>query len=171
MNQKIVLFPGRFQPLHNGHAEILFSLASGFGRVILPIAQAQLSHMDRHPLTGAERYEMLRDFVIEEGLKNVELIPLPYDCYLTTWVAFIETICPPFNAVYARNPLMRALFRERGYALVEPLFERKFSGIMVRTAIASNGEWQRTVPKAVARFLTERNLVQRIREVSQDENI
>jgi hypothetical protein len=66
---------------------------------------------------------------------------------------------------------MRALFRERGYTLVQPLFERKISGVMVRATIAANGDWQGYVPQAVARFLVESNLIQRIQEVSLDENI
>src|SRR5207302_1617302 len=82
-------------------------------------------------------------------LQNVEHIPLPYDCYLTTWVAFIETICPSFEAVYARNPLMRAIFRERGYALVEPLLVPKISGVTVRAKIAANDDLQRYVAQAV----------------------
>src|SRR3990167_1143672 len=139
MDARVVCFPGRFQPLHNGHAEIIFSLSSRYAKVVVPVTMAQLSHMDRHPLTGGERYEMMRRFATAERLANLEIIPLPYDCYLTTWIAFLESICPRFDIVYARNPLMRALFAERGYPLVEPLFDRKISGVMVREQIANGG--------------------------------
>jgi nicotinamide-nucleotide adenylyltransferase len=170
VNRSTVLFPGRFQPLHNGHAEIIGDLAERFERVIVAIAMAQLSHMKRHPLTGGERYDLIREFVLARRMTNVEIIPIPVNCYLTTWVAAIRALCPPFQAVYARNPVMRAIFAELEYPLVSPVFPRRMTGVAIRGRIASGQPWNEFVPREVAEFLERRKLTERIREVSKDEN-
>jgi nicotinamide-nucleotide adenylyltransferase len=114
---------------------------------------------------------MIRRFLQTEKLLNVEVIPVPYDSLLSTWVAFIESICPPFDVVYARNPLIRMIFRDCEYEIEAAEFQRTVSATAVRIAIAKNGEWKGMVPKAVSLFLQERNLEHRIVELSVDKNI
>lgn len=168
--ESTVLFPGRFQPLHCGHAEIIDMLAGRFNRVLVPIAMAQLSHMDRNPLTGGERYEMLAAYYREKGYDNVASFCIPYDCYLTTWIPYMQTLLPAFDVVYARNPVMRALFMDFGFRLVSPVRDRWTSGTTVRSLIASGGKWKELVPPSVYTFLIARRLDARIAEVMKDEN-
>ena len=168
---KTALYPGRFQPLHNGHANVIRCLAAKYHRVIVTISMSHLSHLPENPLSGGERYEMITRFVKSERIGNVEVIPVPYDSLLSTWVAFIKSICPPFDIVYARNPLIRTIFKDYGYAIEEHQFERRISGTAVRAAISKSAEWESMLPPSVVLFLKERQLHQRIAEVSIDKNV
>ncbi|MGB9668629.1 MAG: pantetheine-phosphate adenylyltransferase [Thermosulfidibacteraceae bacterium] len=67
---KKAVYPGTFDPVTNGHIDIMKRASRIFDKVIVAIAKGE----KKNPLfTLEERYEMLRIVVEEEGLKNVEV--------------------------------------------------------------------------------------------------
>lgn len=65
---KIVIYPGSFDPLTNGHLDVIERAAALFDRVIVAIAHQS----EKHPLfTVRERVEMARQSV--RSLSNVEV--------------------------------------------------------------------------------------------------
>ncbi len=64
----IAIYPGTFDPLTNGHLDVVQRAAALFDRVIVAVA----SQSEKHPLfTLAERVEMAREAV--RGLPHVEV--------------------------------------------------------------------------------------------------
>src|ERR1044072_2283823 len=147
LDSRTCLFPGRFQPFHNGHADVVDRLAGFYRRLIISISQAHLSHTSKDPFTGGERYEMIRQYVDSANLwGRVDIVPVPIDSFPTIWVPFIRSIAPPFEVVYARNPLIQSIFSHWGYQLHTSVIERTTSGSAVRETILNSGEWTRLVP-------------------------
>lgn len=67
---KTVVCPGSFDPITNGHLDIVKRASGIFDRVIVLVAANQEKH---NFFTTGERVEMIRKVVGEEGLSNVEV--------------------------------------------------------------------------------------------------
>ena len=67
---KTVVCPGSFDPITNGHMDIVKRASGIFDRVIVLVAANQEKH---NFFTTGERVEMIRRVVEAEGLPNVEV--------------------------------------------------------------------------------------------------
>ena len=67
---KTVVCPGSFDPITNGHMDIIRRASGIFDRVIVLVASNQEK---RCFFTARERADMIRRVVLEEGLPNVEV--------------------------------------------------------------------------------------------------
>jgi nicotinamide-nucleotide adenylyltransferase len=164
------LFPGRFQPFHNGHATIVRTLFARYERVIVAIAQSHLSHTARDPLTSGERYEMIRAFLNSEGfLLRADLIPVTMDIHSPVAFPFMRTIMPEFHVVCVRNPVVRMLAQYWSFVIDEGVGERNVSGSLVRQLLVSGGAWKELVPPDVARGIEHVDLIDRMRQIALGE--
>lgn len=164
------LIIGRFQPLHNGHLEVIRKVASECDRMIIGIGSAQYSHLTDNPFTAGERYLMVSETLKDEGITNVSIVPIEDLNRYSVWVSHVVSMCPPFTKVYSNNSVTRRLFEEAGFELRDsPLYNRKeFSGTEVRKRMAEGGDWESLVPKAVAKVIKDIDGISRIRELTGD---
>lgn len=164
------LLVGRFQPFHLGHLAITRQIRAEHPRseVLLGIGSAQESHTPLNPFTAGERFEMISRTLGAEAVHGVVPVPIPDVHRHAVWVAHVRSYLPPFEIVYANNPLTRMLFEADGYEVAVPeLIEReRFEGSRIREAIRSGGPWHDLVPKAVADYLEEIHGPERIRLLS-----
>lgn len=69
LSSRVALYPGSFDPVHNGHVHIIRRAAKLFDRVIVAVA----ANPDKQPLFEIpERVELLREALADAG--NVEVI-------------------------------------------------------------------------------------------------
>ncbi len=69
LSPRLALYPGSFDPVHNGHMHIIRRAAKLFDRVVVAVA----SNPDKNPLFAVpERVELLREALSDVG--NVEVI-------------------------------------------------------------------------------------------------
>ena len=155
---------GRFQPLHNGHMEVLMKCASESERLIVGIGSAQYSHHPSNPFTAGERYLMIDESLREAGIDNYSIVPIEDLNRYSVWVAHVESMCPPFGRVYTNNPMTRRLFEEAGYEVSDsPMYDRcRYSGTEIRRRILEGEEWRHLVPDATARVIDQIDGVGRI---------
>ena len=155
---------GRFQPLHNGHMEVLMKCASESERLIVGIGSAQYSHHPSNPFTAGERYLMIDESLREAGIDNYSIVPIEDLNRYSVWVAHVESMCPPFGRVYTNNPMTRRLFEEAGYEVSNsPMYDRcRYSGTEIRRRILEGEEWRHLVPEATARVIDQIDGVGRI---------
>ncbi len=155
---------GRFQPLHNGHMEVLMKCASESERLIVGIGSAQYSHHPSNPFTAGERYLMIDESLREAGIDNYSIVPIEDLNRYSVWVAHVESMCPPFGRVYTNNPMTRRLFEEAGYEVSDsPMYDRgRYSGTEIRRRILEGEEWRHLVPEATARVIDQIDGVGRI---------
>jgi nicotinamide-nucleotide adenylyltransferase len=165
------LMIGRFQPLHNGHMEVIRKCAADSEKLLIGIGSAQFSHESENPFTAGERYLMIDEVMEDEGIDNYCIVPIEDLKRHSLWVAQVESLTPPFTRVYSNNPLTRRLFSEAGYEVRDsPLFNREmYSGTVVRKMMVEGEGWRPLVPRRVADIIDHIDGVKRIREISGGE--
>lgn len=172
-----VVFPGRFQPVHKGHIHALEWLSQKFDEIVVVIGSAQKSHSMDNPFTAGERIVMIREALRENGidLSKFIFVPVPDIEYNSLWVRYVETLVPPFMYAASRNPLVKILFQESGYKVIEPpvLNRKEYSGKYIRGLMLRGDEaWRNYVPNSVAIIIDEIRGLDRLKTVtSSDEEI
>jgi len=165
------LMIGRFQPLHNGHMEVIRKCAAESDNLIIGIGSAQYSHECDNPFTAGERYLMIDEVMKTEGITNYCIVPIEDLRRYSLWVSQVESLSPPFSIVYSNNPLTRRLFSEAGYELREsPLYNREvYSGTAVRKKMVEGDDWRPLVPERAAEVIDYIDGVKRLRDISGGE--
>lgn len=164
------VFPGRFQPFHLGHLEVVKWALKRVEELAIVIGTAQESHTVVNPFTAGERIIMIRESLKEGNidLSRILIIPVPDILMNSVWASYLRLFVPEFDVGISRNPLVVRLFKEAGYSvLVPPSFERnKYSSTRIRKMmIAGDDGWRSYVPNAVSRIIDMIDGVKRIREV------
>jgi cytidyltransferase-like protein len=157
---------GRFQPFHNGHLDYLRGAAGRSDVVFVGITNPDpqrireepsdpLRHLpESNPFTYVERLLMISAVAEDEGI-TVHVIPFPVN-EPELWPAYV----PPGVTQYLRlfsewggTKLDR--LREAGYDVVilDEGAEKGISGVDVRDALWSGGDWESLVPPGVAKVI------------------
>lgn len=165
------LMIGRFQPLHNGHMEVIRKCAEESEHLTIGIGSAQYSHEIENPFTAGERYLMIDEVMKDEGMTNYCIVPIEDLNRYSLWVAQVVSMSPPFSVVYSNNPLTRRLFTEAGYEVRDsPLYNREvYSGTVVRNKMIEGDNWRSLVPKKAADIIDDIDGAGRIREIKGGE--
>ena len=162
------LVVGRFQPLHQGHMDVIRKCASESEHLVIGIGSAQSSHDPNDPFTAGERYLMINNSLEDEGIRNYSIVPMEDLNRYSVWVAHVVSRAPPFKRVYTNNPLTKRLFEESGFEVRNsPLYNRSiYSGTEIRRRIVQDEEWRSLVPKAVAEVIDDIDGVGRLKDIS-----
>lgn len=162
---------GRWQPVHKGHVAVIKQILDEEDELIICIGSAQLSHTVHDPFTAGERTLMITKALAEAGvdLSKIHVVPIPDVNNNAIWVSHVLSFAPPFTTVYSGNPLVKRLFRERGFeAKSPPLFKREeYQGTEIRKRMLEGRDWRSLVPKAVAKVMEEIKAVERLKDLSK----
>ncbi len=156
------LIIGRFQPIHNGHMEMIRRAARKY-ELIIAIGSPLKSHTVDNPFTGGERYEMITRALDRDGIEAV-VIPIPDIEYNAVWPSHVMALCPPFDVVLSNNPLTIELFSPYKRVIETDMFSRKeYSGKEIRRRMMEGEPWDELVPAAVVEYIKEIDGCERIR--------
>ena len=166
------LVVGRFQPFHYGHMDVIRKCAAESEHLIIGIGSAQYSHYPTDPFTAGERYLMINNSLVDEGITNYSIVPIEDLNRFSVWVAHVVSMAPPFKRVYTNNPVTKRLFEESGYEIRNsPLYDRTvYSGTEIRRRIVHDEEWRPLVPPAVADVIDDIDGVGRLKAISGGPN-
>lgn len=165
------VFPGRFQPPHLGHLQIIRWALERVDELIIVIGSAQESHTLSNPFTAGERVLMIKEGLKDIGadITRVYIIPVA-DIYMNAvWVRYLTLFVPPFKYAIARNPLVIRLFKEAGYeVLIPPPYDREiYSSTRIRRLmLQGSNEWKKLVSPSIARTIDLIDGVRRLIEVA-----
>jgi len=165
---KRCLMIARFQPLHYGHLYSLEYCLSLADEMVVVVGMASQSHTPENPFTAGERIEMIRRALKwrNHDLSRVITVTLPTLEVSRVAVHYVKLYSPPFQLVVTLNPIIRQIFVEEGYEVVEPpLYNRKeYRGSEVRRLMAHDDpRWRDLVPPVVAEYIEEIRGVERVK--------
>ncbi len=166
-----VLILGRFQPFHNGHAELVRYAEKNYGEVVIAIGSAQESYTFRNPFTAGERYEMIFNALEELGIKHFYIVPIPDINRYGIYASHVKELVPSVKKIISNSPLIQELFKREGFEVIDvPFFERKkYAGIEIRKRIAEGRKWEHLVPDAVSSFIKKIKGEERIKKLAEIE--
>lgn len=165
------LFIGRFQPLHNGHLEVIKEIKRKHDEIVIGIGSAYQAFTKENPFTSGERYEMILRALNEEGITGFYVVPIPDINRYNIWPEHVNTLCPRFDVVYTNSPLNILLFKNAGFEVkTTKIYKRsEYSGREIRHRIIKGESWHDLVPPSVIKFLEEIEGVERLRELAKDD--
>ena len=175
---------GRFQLLHLKHMEYLLAAKMRCRTLYVGITHPDISAypatspLDKHgrtktdnPLTYIERYEMIRDALLDFGVKReeFEIIPFPISSpellqqYTPADAVHYMSICSAwdeekYQILCSLDLNVEVLWRRTGE-------EKEITGSELRSLIARGEEWKQYVPKTAAEYLEKNGIDQRIRQL------
>ena len=151
---QIAIFPGTFDPIHNGHLDIIERGASLFSRLIVAIGE----NPDKRPLFSLDqRLDMLRDSVA--SLQNVEIAPyssLTTDFATLSGASVILRGIRDASDFHYESRIAATNNQISGIETVILVTSGKYNHIsssVVREIIAHKGDVSSMVPPAVIRHL------------------
>jgi len=167
------LFPGRFQPFHKGHLNVVKDLLREYDEVVILIGSAQEGFTCRNPFTAGERLEMIDKTLRGEGFSRDQywLIPAPDLHKPLAWTTYILGLTPRVNVVVTGNPHVKFIFEWMGFMVLEPkpYDPSRFNGTYIRRTICMDGDWESLVPPIVAEYIREIDGVNRVKRVCGNE--
>jgi len=163
------LIIGRFQPFHNGHAELVKYAIQKYEEIVIIIGSAYESYTPRNPFTGGERYLMIRNSMEEMGIEKYYIVPVPDINRYGVYASHVSDLSPKFDIVLSNNPIIKEIFEKDGFEVSgTPLFEReKYSGTEIRHRMAEGRKWQNLVPDAVKKVIEEIKGEERVKKLHE----
>jgi nicotinamide-nucleotide adenylyltransferase len=164
------LYVAQFQPYTNGHRAFIRQMAGEVDELIIVIAGAQTSHDPLHPFTAGQRLLMVSHDVKNAGIP-ISVIPVEDVNMNSLWVSHIRSMVPPFDVVYASNPLVAQLFSEEGIEVIPPALRPHGvpHGKELCSLMAGGDEWKAHVPEETVQFILETGAIERIRAISRSD--
>jgi nicotinamide-nucleotide adenylyltransferase len=174
---------GRFQILHNDHIKFLMAGKDLCKHIIVGITNPDPSLTKDHnsnphrsvplnnPLTYYERYVMLREALLEKGLKysQFSIVPFPINIpellkyYVPMNVVFFLSIYDDWGK--QKKKYLESLGLEVHVLREVPLEKKGLSGKDIRQAMLSDEPWEQYLPKSVIELVKEWNIIQRLKNI------
>jgi len=160
--EKILLFIGRFQPLHHGHIYVLMSILRSCKFLKIGIGSSQLSNTLNDPFTSEERKKFLHAALDKRkiGRKKYKIYEIPDIFDAEKWIDHVISIVGEFNSVFSNSPWVRELFLNKNINIEKKsvIFKKKYNGKNIRNLILKNNKnWKLLVPKEVVKLIEEFN--------------
>ncbi|UPV99197.1 nicotinamide-nucleotide adenylyltransferase [Halorussus gelatinilyticus] len=162
---------GRFQPYHNGHHNVVQSIAEEVDELVLGIGSAGDSHSQHDPFTAGERIMMITKSLVDSDLVTYA-VPIEDLDRNSVWVSHVQSMSPDFDVAYSNNPLVIRLFEEAGVEVRQsPMYDRHvLEGTEVRDRMIAGDDWESLVPDAVVEVVEETGGLERIQRVSDSDS-
>lgn len=151
--RKVALFMGRFQPFHLGHLDACQQISQQYDHIVIAVGSAQYSNEEENPFTFAQRKEIIHKTLEKEKI-SYEIIAINDIHNHRTWVEYVNSLVPDYDAVFTSNPVVEELFAEKNIPVNDVKFNLKISAKRLREMfIKKNEEWKRYLhPEVVEKY-------------------
>ena len=162
------LFPGRFQPFHNGHMLVVKGMAKLCGKIVMAIGSSDKSGTPENPFTADERRDMIQRALQGEDIIpnfDVEFIMVPDMPSDEEWAKAVLAQAGEVHQVWTGNPATKAPFVALGVEVKDIKPVPGLSATDVRAEMKEGGDWKSKVPEEVAASISAIDGVQRMKNV------
>ncbi|TAK03811.1 nicotinamide-nucleotide adenylyltransferase [Patescibacteria group bacterium] len=160
------LFPGRFQPFHNGHMLVVKGMAKLCGKLVVAIGSSDKSGTNENPFTAEERRDMIQRALQGEDIIpnfDVEFVMVPDMASDEAWAKAVLEKAGEVHQVWTGNPATKAPFVALGKEVKDIKEVPGISATDVRAMMKAGGDWKAKVPEEVAATISALNGVERVK--------
>jgi nicotinamide-nucleotide adenylyltransferase len=166
MDKVTCLFPGRFQPFHNGHLLVVEGMTKVCGKIIIGIGGHGKGGPEDNPFTYQERVEM-----IQRALQAKNIIPVFDVVFIEledmdsddAWADAVLLKVGKIDKVWTGNEWTKECFT--GKVQIQNISEVPgISAEEIREQMKSGTEWKEKLPKEVVSYIQEIEGVSRVKK-------
>jgi len=149
------LLIGRFQPFHLGHLDAIIFGLSKVENLWIGIGSSNKSHEMKNPFTADERKEMILSSLDSKLANRIKIYYIPDVDDHEKWTYSIDSIVPSYDIVFSNDKFTQSLYQKRKKQVISvPLKNREsLSGTLIRSKIANNQNWEKSVPNGARKIL------------------
>lgn len=160
---KIGIFIGRFQPFHTAHLKDIQDILKVVDILHIGIGSAQKKGTEENPYSFAERRIMISKALSEAHIKGCRFFPIHDVGDDDLWANEIERKLHTKNRrseviIYSGNDWTLDCFKKKGYTIKKISLIGGISGTIIRGLMKENKQWEQLVPKAVEKFIKNREI-------------
>ena len=144
------IFPGRFQPFHEGHLLVVQGMMKIHGNATIAICEGKSEHGSDTPFTVAQRHEMISAALLSADITEatiVDVVDKPTD---EQWVDAVLDAAgrPQEPLVWSGRDEIRAMFDTKKIPTKKIVPVPNIDGAAIRAAIVSGkvDEWRKKIP-------------------------
>ncbi|NBS68875.1 hypothetical protein EBT31_08145 [bacterium] len=153
------LFPGRFQPFHNGHLLVIQGMAKTMGNPIVVICDPLKPQPEGDDLfTLEERREMISAALLSADIMDATIVTAKDAGNDADWVDYVLDAAEKRQDVvmWSGREEVRAAFEAKGIATKKIVPVPGIEGEMLRSQMREgNGEWRKKVPAGALDVIEE----------------
>ena len=133
------IFPGRFQPFHEGHLLVVQGMMKIHGNATIVICDGKHEHGADHPFTIAQRREMISAALLAADITDATIADATDRPTHGEWVDAVLDVAghPQDPLVWSGKDDVRAMFEEKGIPTKKIVPVPGIDGEVLRTAIAA----------------------------------
>lgn len=160
------LFLGRFQPVHNGHLQVMQHILRTYDELIIVLGSAQEHNTWRNPFTAEERERMIVAALTPKEQKHTKIYAIADINDDQRYVAHVETFIPHGTVLFCGSYPTSRLFEAKGYTVEKLGRIDNVEGTKVRGMIEiGDPTWQSLVPPLVVKVLEKIKGIERIKRL------
>lgn len=159
-------FLGRFQPVHNGHLQVMMHILRTYDELIIVLGSAQEHNTWRNPFTAEERKRMILAALPPAERKRTKVYFVPDINDDKRYVAYVEQFIPHCSLMFCGSYPTLQLFEAKGYTVEKLGRIDNVEGTKVRGMIEIDDlTWKSLVPLPVVKILEKIKGVERIKRL------
>ena len=149
--QKNILYIGRFQPFHSGHADAVQQILEKYPEIsdttndahlFIGIGSAENNFEEKNPLTAGERFEIIDTAMQEMNISrnNYSIIPIRNINHYALWPHHVQQYLPEISVLASGSKLVQNLWKTSfpNSEIIEISQNKKISGTLIRQKILEN---------------------------------
>lgn len=146
---QMCIFPGRFQPFHNGHLMVVQGMMKTCGNAVIVICEAKDPKSVEDPFSLDERREMISAALLSADIMDATIVAVKDTESDESWAHHVlDAAGNPSDAmVWSGNEKVRKIFEDKKVATKKIVPVPGIVGVEIRQMISSKShDWRKKVP-------------------------
>ena len=167
-----ILYIGRFQPFHLGHADAIaqiFEQNKNVKKLYIGIGSAENNFTQDNPLTAGERFEIIEKVMQELHISSDKytIVPIRNIDHYALWPYHVQQYLPLIQHFYSVSPLVLQLWKNAfpNTTITQIIKRKDISGTQVRNMITGNISLKKYCLQSTIDILQEKKIKERLKNM------